>query len=790
MKKYHIITVLLTALCLSLCFMSIFVFNIKDMTVAKGEISEFNSGWVLQRPDGSVSELESLPYREDSKAGEVFSIENHIPEEYLGETISFLSADKELRIYVDGEVIYEFGKEDERLFGHTPGSITNFVDLPAECREGIITIECVSPYDGYASNFAPISVGKSNILELLLIKDNLWSYLFCIIILFCAVMMILFEMIDILSRQPFRGVFYLGAISCLGAVYHAIETKSLNIFYGNQTLYSIIVFIVIMIMPVFLCMYYLCNCEEKYIKRIKINLWFCYANIILQIAIQLTDAADFMITAPLSHGMIMVTIINVVIMIDQIIVSRYKETGRFEYRLIFEAVGVAAIMIGSLIDIIRFYVSPVGDMGKYGRIGMLIFSVAMLFIQVRSISTRYLNKIEENVNLMTKMLEEAQEANRQKSIFLANMSHEIRTPMNSIMGFAEILLKQQLPKEESEYVINIRESSQSLLSIINDILDISKIESGKMELVKSDFDTKKLLSSVSMEIKLLAEKKGLDFSAEIDENLPTVLYGDEVRLKEILINLLNNAVKYTAEGSVTFGAKMEKLSDNLINCIFEIKDTGIGISEENQKLIFNAFEQVEQLKNKGIEGTGLGLSIVKGYVTLMNGNIDVISARGEGSTFIFTVPIDVVDASPVGKITIDKVERAKSGIGDIRIENKTALVVDDSIVNLKVIGKTLEHYGIAVETAKSGAKSIEMCKDKQYDMVFMDQMMPEMDGVTAMKHIREIAGYEAGSSCKIFALTANAIKGVEEELVAEGFDAYLSKPIEFNVLEETLTKYY
>lgn len=788
MKKYHFLTGIIVTTSIILCFMAVFVFGIKDMTVAKGEIKDFNGGWTFVRPDGSEAKIEALPYSEPSKAGEVFAIENVIPEEFKGKTMSFLSADKELRVFVDGNVIYEFGKEDRRSFGHTPGSITNFIDLPEEC-EGRIRIEAVAPYDGYASNFLNITVGDKDVIEFNLFKRNLLNYLFCMIILFSGVMLIIFDVIDVVSKQPSSGASYLGVICFMGAIYHAIETKSMNVFYGNQTLYSIIVFLVIMVMPALLCMYYLLSYEEKYLKRVKVNLWLCYINCFVQICIQVFGIADFMIIAPLSHAMIMITIINLVTITTNKMLLKHKETGKLDSTLMLEGIGVASIMIGSATDIIRFYVSPVGDMGKYGRIGMLIFSVLMLRNHIQSVSERYVNQVEKNMSLMSELLEKAKAENRAKTIFLANMSHEIRTPMNSIMGFAEILLTQKMTSEQEDYVLNIRDSSQSLLSIINDILDISKVESGKMELIEKNFSTKKLLTSALMEISLLADKKELEFRTDISETLPVTLYGDEVRLKEILINILNNAVKYTREGYVSIEAKGE-VAEGILNLNVVISDTGIGISKENQEKIFNVFEQVEQLKNKGIEGTGLGLSIVKGYLTLMKGTVEVESEVGQGARFTVKIPLKVVDASPIGKISFERAKKEKTSIGDIKIKDRTALVVDDSRVNLKVIRKVLENYGLKVDEADGGEKSIELCSNKQYDMVFMDQMMPGVDGITAMKKIREIDGYEAGGKNKIFVLTANAIKGVEEELLAEGFDAYFSKPIEFRKIEEMLLNYW
>lgn len=786
MKKInHVLISIVLLLSLIVCFASIKVFDIKDMTTSKGDIYDYNDGWTLVRPDGSEINIGTLPYSEPSEAGAVYYLNKQIDLEDAGKTIRFLSADKLLSVELDGTVIYEFGIEDRRLFGHTPGSITNFVDLPNEIESGKLSIMMVSPYNDYATNICPMVIGNANTVELDLVKQNLFNYFICMMILFSALMLIIMEIIELISKQKFTGKIYLGAICLFGAVYHAIETKTLNIFYGNQTLYSILVFIVIMILPTFMCLYYLCSIDDKYKKRFQINFIICIINMFLQFIIQGLNIADFMTIAPISHAIIVLTVINIDVAIVQLNIERYKETNRLNKSLILEMIGVTSIMLGSVVDIVRFYVSPVGDMGKYGRVGMLIFSVLTLGIHIRMISVRYLEQVNKNMEFMKIHLQEVENANKSKSVFLANMSHEIRTPMNSILGFSEILLKQDMTEEQKDYIENIRESSDNLLSIINDILDLSKIETGKMDIVENDFETTSLLIGVCRQIKSLAEKKGIEFKTDISTTIPTKLYGDEVRIREILINILNNAVKYTQEGYVKLEISVDEVLDNITTMCIKVSDTGIGIDKKNIDIIFHAFEQADKQKNHGIEGTGLGLSIVRSYVELMHGRIEVESELGKGSTFIINIPLIVIDSKPIGEISYKREGSPKSRISDLKVD-KRVLVVDDSLVNLKVITRTLEQYGITVEAVSSGQASVDACRERLYDIVFMDQMMPVMDGVEAMRLIRKLSGYEKGSQHKIIALTANAIKGVEEELLAEGFDGYLKKPIEFDKLEKVL----
>lgn len=784
-KINHIITSVLVLIVAVLCFMAVKVFDIKDMTTSKGGVFDYNNGWVLVRPDGSEEAVGELPYSEPSKAGDVYYLVKQLEANDAGQTIRFLSADKKLQVTLDGNVIYEFGMSDKRLFGHTPGSITNFIELPTDIGDGKLSIMMVSPYNDYATNICPMVIGEANIVELELIKQNLFNYFICMIILFSAFMLIIMEVIDVVSTQKFTGKLYLGAICLFGAVYHAIETKTLNIFYGNQTLYSILVFVVIMVLPTLMCLYYMCSIEDKYKGRFQMNFLVCATNMVFQFVVQVLDIADFMVIAPLSHAIIIFTVVNIDTTIIQLCIEKYRGNHKLDMNLIFEMIGITSIMLGSVIDIVRFYVAPVGDMGKYGRIGMLIFSIITLAIHIRMVSVRYIEQVNQNMEIMKLHVKEVEDANKSKSLFLANMSHEIRTPMNSIVGFSEILLKQDMSDEQKEYVENIRESSDNLLSIINDILDLSKIETGKMEIVENEFETKTLIKGVCTQIKSLADKKGIKFTTDISPLLPVKFYGDEVRIREILINILNNAVKYTPEGSVTLSVNADEVIGGITTLNVSVEDTGVGISEKYKHLIFHAFEQGDIKKNAGIEGTGLGLSIVRNYVELMHGHIDVESEVGKGSNFKVNIPLRVIDENQIGEMTFEREGKPKSRISDIKVD-KNVLVVDDSLVNLKVICRTLEHYGINVTSVDNGPAAVNLCRENMYDIIFMDQMMPVMDGVEAMKKIRDLVGYEKGSSHKIVALTANAIKGVEEELLGEGFDGYLKKPLEFEKLEKVL----
>lgn len=408
------------------------------------------------------------------------------------------------------------------------------------------------------------------------------------------------------------------------------------------------------------------------------------------------------------------------------------------------------------------------------------------------ITVKDMTEINHAMDSLLEAKKSAENASKAKSTFLANVSHEIRTPLNAIVGFSELLIAENLDSKSAEHIDDIRSSARNLLAIINDILDISKIESGRVELVEEKYRLSEVLKDTAMIASTLTEKKGLSLEVDFAENIPDVLVGDYVKVRGILVNVINNAVKYTPEGFVRVTGSVLSVKGDDLTLRFTVKDSGIGIKEEDIPKIFDSFSQVDQKVNRGIEGTGLGLAIVKAYVELMNGKIDIESKYGEGSEFIIIIHQKLYDkTSTIGHIGVgESTGKVVSNIHNVDFNGIRVLSVDDTKINLKLVERTLSKYGMIVTSSISGMDAIEKCRNNEYDVILMDQMMPEMDGIEAMNKIREISPYYAkNGKCLIIALTANAISGVRDELIGMGFDNYLSKPMNFSEIEQMFKDY-
>lgn len=398
-------------------------------------------------------------------------------------------------------------------------------------------------------------------------------------------------------------------------------------------------------------------------------------------------------------------------------------------------------------------------------------------------------RLHEDTKKMERLRDEADKANQAKSNFLTNMSHEIRTPINAVLGMDEMILRETDDKAIIEYANNIKSAGETLLALVNDVLDLAKIESGKMHLIEVDYRTEDIIKSIVNTMSLRMSQKGLSFIVEADRDIPSVLHGDEMRMKQIVMNLLSNACKYTREGFVRlrFSGQTE---EDIYRLRVEVIDSGIGIREEDLSRLFDSFERIDEQENRTIEGTGLGLSITSNLLAMMGSRLEVDSVYGEGSTFSFEIEQHIIDSYPIGDI------HNASGRADERIRSDKpfiapeakVLVVDDNAINLAVMKGLLRRTGMQVETALSGVDCLQMIKGTEYNLIFMDHLMPELDGIETLQKMRNYQIHK-NVGTPVIVLTANAVTGAREKYLEQGFDDYLTKPVDVKLLEAVILRF-
>ena len=448
-----------------------------------------------------------------------------------------------------------------------------------------------------------------------------------------------------------------------------------------------------------------------------------------------------------------------------------------EYKYV--AIGFVLIALAAVIQIAAYQFAHngvfSGSVMALGLFGFMLCSIVHTIKQLIGI------RLESN---------EIKHISKAKDDFLANMSHEIRTPLNGIMGMDEMILRDTKETKIRNYALEIKSAGNTLLSIINDILDLSKIESGNFEIIEDDYELASVLNDVFNMTRLRAQKKDLLFNYNVSEEIPSVLYGDEIRIRQIMLNIINNAIKYTMQGSVDINISSKfRMMNNYIDLIVSVADTGMGIKDEDKDKLFKSFQRLDEKKNRSIEGTGLGLHITQKLLEMMEGTIEFESEYGKGSTFIITVPQKVVKAEPLGEFSkavrsfLNSVE-----IDEVRLYAPKArlLVVDDNAMNLEVMEGLLRDTKMQVDYVDSGDKCVEMVQKNSYDCILLDQMMPGMNGEDTLNRMKEL---EILHETPVIALTADAINGAKEGYITKGFNDYISKPVKYEVLEMTLKEY-
>ncbi|MBP3568279.1 MAG: response regulator [Lachnospiraceae bacterium] len=727
--------------------------------------------WERVFPDGSREKI-VLPATCDAMRGETVRIETTLTENQQDTWMCMRASQQDMYVYVGGELRMEYCTRDSRLFGRDSVSAFVFFEIKDEDAGKVLSIETISrcEYSGFLNE---IYVGEKLDIVYTLLEQ-------CAVVLMVSLCMLVLSTITLLVAGILRIVYkvkmdiaYLGLGLLQLSLAMLSESRIRQLFLPNSSVASYVGFLLTILIP-YPFMVYICRLQKKrYEKLYKVLSWFVAADFFASVLLQVFGVADLSDTSIVAYGciVVMILIMAITIVLD-IVRGKLQEYGEV-------AIGIVAMIIVTAWEV---YTNFVPEVAIHGGV-LLSFGLLVLLVTAIFKTAREMLAVEKEKQM-------AIAAGNAKTQFLANMSHEIRTPINTIIGMNEMILREGQDDIVREYAQNVENASNLLLGLINDILDFSKIEAGKLDIVEAEYHLSKMLADIVKGIQIKVDSKRLKLNVNIEESLPAILKGDEIRIRQILNNLLSNAVKYTKEGSVTFAVKGIYSQDEFILHL-SVEDTGMGIKPEDMERLFRSFQRLEEQKNRYIEGTGLGLNITKRLTEMMGGNIEVTSEYGKGSCFTVKIPQQVIDASPLGKLdqAYQRDSFSRENV-ESRLYAPTAeiLVVDDNEMNLLVAKSLLKRTGIQLTLAQGGRECLKLSRNHKFDLILMDHMMPEPDGIETLHFLRKDEG-NPNRNTKVVVLTANAISGMAEMYRNEGFTDYLSKPIVAQQLEEMICKY-
>lgn len=624
---------------------------------------------------------------------------------------------------------------------------------------------------------------------------NLIDIACCLLIMISAIILFVLALVRWYTRQPSRGGLYLGLFGLTVGVYCFIGTDTMNLFFGMQRIQVIQEYLLLML-PLFLALYFERNMGETFPRRFACLLLAVCVNAVIQMTLEQLGICSLIKMADVSTTMLGLVCLVIIGSLIQIVwKSRHVQ-------ILIPILAVSILLCVEVAKVILNHFSMYAYAEMATLYGMALFGLMLAILHILHIAKEYRQAAEgklnetkqQNKQLALAKLEadvarhEALAANEAKGKFLAQMSHEIRTPINVVLGMDEMILRESKEPNIREYAMDIHTAGQSLLSLINDILDFSKIDSGKVEIVPVTYEICSMLHDLVNMTLQRAKDKDLQLVVEIDHEIPTCLYGDDVRIRQVLINILTNAVKYTERGTVWLRVKC-RVADETAVLSFEVEDTGIGIKKEDLPKLTAEFERIEEDRNRNIEGTGLGMSITVQLLKLMNSELQVESEYGKGSRFSFALEQKIVDGTPIGDFE-SKVKHMAENFSyesSFLAPDAKLLVVDDNAVNRKVLRNLLKETEIQVSEAGGGEECLRLVQENRYDLILLDHMMPEMDGVETLHRMRELTDYPCKDT-PVVVLTANAVAGAREQYLKEGFDDFLSKPIVPDKLEHMIRK--
>ena len=756
----------------------IFLFGIIGLSVLPDErdaintnCRSFDASWEQILDNGERIAVE-IPGKIPAEFGEVVTIATTLPSKIqTGEHICFRLIWQDAEIYIGDELRETYTTKDSRFFGTNSPTRYVFAELYEKDASKELTFKFISN-SKYTGDLRAIYIGDMLSIWLHLLKDCGTQTIVAIFLLLLSIFCIL---VCVILRFVYKKTLPLTHLACtlfFCAFWMLSEIDFRQLVVKNVSLLSCYAYWSLMLIPISL-MLYINEIQNNYYKKVFfLPTMYSISIFVIGTLLQFLDIIQFVQFIPFIHIGIIAAIVCIIatITIDTI-------TKRLSDYL-FVGIGVYGMMLTAIIEMMLYYARLSLSLGTALAIGLL-FLLIMAIV-----------KTGQDLFNTEKKKQQAIMAREEQAKFLANMSHEIRTPINAIIGMNEMILRECDDATIKEYAGNIQSASNMLLGLVNDVLDFSKIESGQLELVEDTYHLPALLKDEMLFLNSRIAGKPISTQIEISPELPSKLLGDELRIKQVLTNLLSNAVKYTSQGSVTLKVYFEHLNTDTIQLCFSVIDTGIGIKKEDLSKLFTSFKRLELKKNRNIQGTGLGLNIAQQLANLMNGTISVDSEYGKGSTFTLAIPQKVIDSQPIGNLQTSLKQLKNNNTASKALftaPKADILIVDDNSMNLSLMKGLLKRTEIKVDTATSGKECLALTKQKKYHIIFMDHMMPELDGVETLKLLK--ADYlNPNHDTTIIALTANAIAGCREMYLAYGFSDYFSKPVQPDKLEALIAE--
>ena len=759
------VAVVITLWIVSMCFF-------RSDAFAEGRCKDLDVTWTYKTSTGETGEC-SLPFRINIPLGDRIEFSATLPDDIGDDTYLSWLGGRSFTLYIDGAKRLSYDGGDAWLPGRIVKSKFFSIKLSrADCGKTILIVKDEpKSRNGYLGVFT-----YGNMLGIIgdIFADYGFNICAAFILFFISVVILLINTgiatIYKIDNLSFRLLGY-GMMSV--AVWVISDSFLYQTLFGDAYISGIISFMMTPIMPLVFVRYIDEVQKHRYQKVYIALVYVLLTDAIITTVLHFTDIASFELTM-LANDIIIGAVSAVILFL----IIKDATAGHLpEYKWV--AIGIIGLILFSAFEMILINIYTPYSGGLFLTLGIYFLLICSMIHTIGDIITSEREK------------RAAIDASLVKSTFLANMSHEIRTPINSIMGMNEMILRENKDPDIGTYADHIKRSCNLLMSIIGDVLDFSKIETGKINIVSDPYSTGDLLSDLTNLLNEQAKAKSLGVELDISGDIPTVLEGDENRVKQVVINLITNAVKYTKTGHIGLTAYGTPVLDSSYELTFEVSDTGIGIKDDDQDKLFDSFTRVDQKKNRNIQGTGLGLAIVKALCNIMGGDITVKSKYGEGSVFTAKLIQNVVDPTPLGtswKQVRRKEQERVEYRASFKAPGKRILAVDDNESNLMVIRQLLKKTELTVDLVDNGKDAIGLCREKKYDLILLDHMMPDLDGVDVLGVIRQRPS-NTNYYTPIIVLTANATEGSRKEYIAAGFDDYISKPVSGEKLEEIMAKW-